>query len=97
MVKCRRRASLEFDWDRTNRRHLARHGVTAKEFEEALSNDPQYLDVDSEFGEERWSAIGHTNGLRMLYVVLTYRGKRVRPITAWDAPKWLQEIYFENR
>jgi uncharacterized DUF497 family protein len=53
--------------------------------------------VDSESGEERWSVLAPTNGMRMLYLVLTYRGKRVRPITAWDAPKWLQEVYFEGR
>jgi uncharacterized protein len=88
---------LQFDWDRSNRSHLARHGVTPKEFEEAISNHPYFVDVDSESGEERWSALAPTNGMRMLYLVLTYRGKRVRPITAWDAPKWLQEVYFEGR
>lgn len=92
-----REESLEFDWDRSNLRHLARHHVTPEEFEEAISNHPHFIDVDSESGEERWSAIGPTNGLRILYLVLAYRGTRVRAITAWDASKRLQEIYFENR
>lgn len=72
---------MELDWDQDNIAHLARHTVTPDEFEEALRNDPLFLRVDDEGGEERWSVLGATNGLQVLYLVITYRGHQVRPVT----------------
>lgn len=89
--------STKFDWDVHNIRHLARHGVTPEEFEQAVSNDPEIIEVEEERGEERWSAVGPTNGIRMLYMVFTCRGGRIRAISAWDAPKALWEQYFKDR
>jgi hypothetical protein len=34
---------IEFDWDEANMRHIARHGVTPEEAEEAVTNDPLEL------------------------------------------------------
>jgi uncharacterized protein len=87
----------EFEWDEHNERHVRRHGVTPKEFEEAMSNDPDYVGIEEENGEERSYALGPTDGWRMLFLVFTYRGARIRPITAWDAPKSLEEQYFKSR
>ena len=43
---------LEFDWDESNLRHLARHRISREEFEEAMTNDPVYLGFsDGEAGE----------------------------------------------
>jgi uncharacterized protein len=33
-----------FDWDEYNLSHIARHGVTAEEAEEAVMNDPLEMD-----------------------------------------------------
>ena len=34
--------------------------------------------------------------LRVLFLVFTYRGERIRPITGWDAGKKLREAYFRR-
>ncbi len=39
---------------------------------------------------------GVTNGLRVLVLVFTYRGEKIRPITAWDAGKDLKQFYFRT-
>jgi uncharacterized DUF497 family protein len=51
---------VEFDWDEANTAHIARHGVRP---EEALA-DPRrlVLRIHSQAGEERWAALGATEG-----------------------------------
>jgi uncharacterized DUF497 family protein len=77
----------KFDWDDNNIGHLSRHKIAPAEFEEAISNDPSFIDVRDEVGEDRGYALGATNKLRVLFLVYTDRGNRVRPVTAWDAGK----------
>ena len=86
----------EFDWDEHNLTHLSRHKITAAEFEEAMRNNRVFMDVEDESGEERWYVAGVTNGLRVLVLVFTYRGEKIRPITAWDAGKDLKQFYFRT-
>jgi uncharacterized protein len=88
---------LEFDWDTSNLRHLARHRIKRAEFEQAITNDPVFVAHSDETGEERWYALGVTDSLRVLFLVLTFRGDRVRPITGWDAGKELRELYFHTK
>jgi uncharacterized protein len=90
-------AQLQFDWNASNSGHLARHKITRAEFEEAMANKPVYVDFNDEAGEERWYALGATNRLRVLFLVLTFRDGRIRPITGWDAGKKLQKAYFEKK
>ena len=87
----------EFDWDESNLRHLARHRISRLEFEQAMTNDPMFMDVTEESGEERWYALGATDNLRALFLVFTFRGGRVRPITGWDPSKKLLEAYFRRK
>lgn len=72
---------VAFDWDDLNCRHLTRHGITCSEFEEAMSNGPILADFNNESGEGRWVALGATGALRVLVLVFTYRGERIRPVT----------------
>jgi uncharacterized DUF497 family protein len=74
---------VEFDWDEANTDHIARHGVRP---EEALT-DPRrlVLKTRSQRGEERWAALGATEGGRILFALFTRRRGRVRVITARDA------------
>jgi uncharacterized DUF497 family protein len=74
---------VEFDWDEANTAHIARHGVRP---EEALT-DPRrlVLKTRSQRGEERWAALGATEGGRILFALFTRRRGRVRVITARDA------------
>ena len=88
---------LQFEWDESNRQHVLRHKVTTEEFEQAMFNDPMFIDLEEESGEGRWYALGPTNGMRMLFLVFTYHGASIRPITAWDAPKRLRDRYFKGR
>ena len=87
----------EFDWDPGNVRHLAAHRITWPEFEQAMRHDPMIVDLRDETGEERWYALGATDRLRVLFLVFTYRGERIRPITGWDAGKRLRELYFRQK
>jgi uncharacterized DUF497 family protein len=87
----------EFDWDAANLRHLAGHRITRAEFEQAMTHNSIVVDFRDESGEERWYALGATDNLRVLFLVFTYRGKRIRPITGWDAGKKLQEQYFRKK
>jgi uncharacterized DUF497 family protein len=87
---------LDFDWDEANRNHLARHDVTSQEAEEVVLGDP----LDSELqtaedsgGEERLLQLGETATGRILQLLTTWRGGRVRVISAWDAPKQVKLYY----
>jgi len=77
---------VEFDWDEANVAHIARHGVRPWEAEEALTDPLRLvLKVCSQRGEERWAALGATEGGRVLFLVFTRRRGRVGVITARDA------------
>ena len=75
-----------FDWDDNNIEHIALHGVEPWEAEDALL-DPYVIGADAYNvrGEVRWGAIGATDAGRILAVVYTRRGGKVRPIMAKDA------------
>jgi uncharacterized DUF497 family protein len=87
----------EFDWDAANVRHLANHRITRADFEQAMLHDPIVIDFADETGEERWYALGATAELRALFLVITYREERIRPITGWDADKKVRELYFRKK
>lgn len=87
----------EFDWDESNLRHLARHRISQAEFEEAITRDPVFIDIRDEAGEERWYALGATDSLRILFLVFTLRGERIRPVTGWNASKKLPEAYLHQK
>jgi uncharacterized DUF497 family protein len=78
---------LNFDWDEENIRHLARHQISPAEAEELIGNRP--LDLNSELrnGEERVMQIGETDAGRVLIVITTMQGKKVRVVTSWPANK----------
>ncbi len=88
---------MEFEWDASNLQHLARHQISRQEFEEAMANDPILVDFSDESGEERWYALGATGALRVLFMVFTYRGESVRPVTAWSAGRKLREAWFSQK
>ena len=92
-----RQGEIEFDWDRANIRHLARHRVTPEEAEQALLNDPFDLEYQVIGGEHRWTSLGHTDGLRILLVVWALRGDVVRIVTARSASKQLRQAYLREK
>ena len=91
------RGGPEFDWDEANVRHLARHKVTAEEFEQAIRNGQIIVDYLNVEGEDRWSALGATDSLRVLVLSYTVREERIRAVTAWAAGSGLRERYFRQK
>ena len=76
-----------FDWDAGNRSKCRKHGVSAPEVEELFQRPVAILpDPEHSESEERFKAIGKTNGNRWIFVVFTLRTRRgekfIRPISA---------------
>ena len=85
---------LDFDWDAENIQHLGRHRISPAEAMEILSSEPIILDHEIVDGEDRWRALGRTNGLRILVIAFPVRDHKFRPITGWKATKSLIEEHF---
>src|SRR5580692_9003349 len=88
-----------YDWDEHNEGHVAAHRVQPTEVEEVLANDPIRIEtrMDARSGEERVLELGHTNSGRILFVVWTPRGKRKRPVAAFDANRKIRAAYQRRR
>jgi len=72
---------LEFDWDDANLEHLRRHNVISAEAEQALSGDSLDIELQIEEesdGEERLLQLGSTEAGRIVQLVTTWRGEKVR-------------------
>lgn len=62
-----------FEWDAANLGHIARHKVTRKEAEEALSSYAIQLGWQTYDEEDRLVRVGQTVAGRILTVVTTWR------------------------
>lgn len=82
-----------FDWDKENVGHLALHRVSPGEAEQVILNRPVDLGAELRNGEERVAQVGETDEGRILIVVTTMRGKKVRVITAWSAKVRLRRYF----
>src|SRR2546421_7759556 len=74
-----------FDWDEGNiGKNWLKHRVTDKESEEIFKNVPLMLSRDIRHSEEesRYIALGKTGRNRLLSVLFTIRGKKIRNISA---------------
>lgn len=86
----------QFNWDVGNIGHVARHGVSTDEVEEAILDPNTILLEIQACDEERVESVGATSGGRILVVVFTWRGEAIRPITAYAAPVRIQKLYLEG-
>jgi uncharacterized DUF497 family protein len=84
-------AGIRFEWNDGNTNHIARHGVTPAEAEEAISGDPVVLQVQFRNAERRVLCAGRTATRRAITVVYTVRDGRVRVVTAFPAKASLRE------
>jgi hypothetical protein len=87
---------LVFEWDAANLGHIARHDVTREEAEEVVLGEPLDTELQTEAengGEERLLQLGETAKGRILQLLTTWRGGKVRVISAWDAPAQLKTYY----
>jgi uncharacterized DUF497 family protein len=87
---------LEFEWDAANREHLARHGISAAEFEQGFKNQPIQIDEYRVKGEWRTKVIAITDAARLLELIFTLREGRVRAVTAFPLKRRRREFYRER-
>ena len=76
-----------FQWDAANSIKIwERHRVTPSECEEGFFNRPLVVGDDEKHskGEERFYPLGQSDAARLLFVVFTIRGQRIRVISALD-------------
>jgi uncharacterized DUF497 family protein len=84
---------VEFDWDTENRKHLAVHRVTVREFEFLIQNSPLELAYDLVEGEERYRSVGLTESGRLLVAIWTLRNGKVRAVTAFPASATYKKLF----
>jgi uncharacterized protein len=82
---------VRFDWDDANMAHIARHGVTPEEVEQAFVNDPIVVAVQERGGEGRVLCAGLAGAGRPLQFVYTIRRGKIRIITAHTAHRKLRK------
>lgn len=93
-------AIIGFEWDEGNARKNDKHGVGRAEAEQVFFNVPLVLleDVAHSQNEERFHALGKTDGGRMLHITFTLRqeGALIRVISARDMHKKERIVYDQN-
>lgn len=91
------RKVFEFQWDKGNIDKNKQHSVENKEAEEVFFDENKivYRDKLHSKTEDRFIALGRTDENRLLYVVFTKRGKKIRIISARDINKKEVQIYEE--
>ncbi|MEK7405506.1 MAG: BrnT family toxin [Acidobacteriota bacterium] len=82
-----------FDWDEANAGHIARHGITPAEAEEVLAGSVIPIESGERGGEERYTELGETARGRLLVVAWTWRGEKVRVVTAFPANRKWRGLY----
>jgi uncharacterized DUF497 family protein len=88
---------IEFEWDEENREHIARHGLRVEDVEFALQHRTLDLGLQDWQEEERFSEVGMTANGRVIEVVTTWRGNKVRIVTAYDATKRKRILFSRDR
>ena len=84
----------EFDWDAANVEHIARHGVYPNEVEETLLDPDRVARIARDMrGEVRRAVLGAAEAGRLLFVVYTIRGGKIRPVTSRDATDGEKKAY----
>jgi uncharacterized DUF497 family protein len=88
---------MTFECDAENRKHIARHGITPEEVEEAVRIEPLEADVQYHESEERVLCFGRTKSGRLLTVLYTERNHKIRVVTAYGMTVEQQRLYFEGK
>ncbi len=78
-----------FEWDSGNlTKNPQKHRISNEETEEIFFREPWVADAArSEDPEPRWAALGRSEQGRMLRIVFTVRGRKLRVISARPANK----------
>lgn len=87
---------VEFIWDKGNAdKNWLKHKVNSKESEEVFfdRNKKAAEDRFHSGKEERYIVLGKTKRKRLLFIVFTLRGKKIRIISARDMNKKERSLY----
>jgi len=89
------RKVFEFEWNKGNIDKNKKHNIIDKETEEVFFDENKviYKDKLHSKHEKRFTVLGKTKEDRLLYVVFTKRGKRIRIISARDINKKEVNLY----
>lgn len=85
-----------FEWDKWNiDKSYKKHGISPSETEEVFLDENVKIEEDIKHAQqvERYIAIGKTEEDRILFVVFTIRGEKIRVISARLANKKEREVY----
>jgi uncharacterized DUF497 family protein len=82
-----------FDWNAANAEHIARHGVTPEECEEAYRNGPMVIERHKRKDERRGLCLGETGSGKLLTFVVTERKGKIRFVTAYPMHPKQRDIY----
>lgn len=89
-----------FEWDEGNiTKNWEKHHVAHVECEEMFFNRPLVLkrDLPHSEDEDRYFVLGKTDTGRLLFVVFTMRGTKIRIISARDMSRKEKKIYEETQ
>ena len=87
---------LIFEWDKGNLdKNYQKHGITPRQAEESFLDEKLILieDIKHSQKEKRNIVIGANNNNKILFVVFTKRGKKIRIISARSANQKERKIY----
>jgi len=88
---------IEFNWNKGNIQKNMKHNVNDKETEEVFFDKKRYIFKDKLYSnnEERFRIIGKTKRQRLLFIVFTIRGNKIRIVSARDINK--KEVYLYEK
>jgi uncharacterized DUF497 family protein len=72
-------------------------GIKGEEAEEALKNEPIPIYRQEVAGQDRFVYYGETDAGRLLAVIVTERGDRLRVVTAYDLDAGQRRDYMARR
>ena len=90
---------MEFEWDPAKARENKRvHGIDFAVAVDVFDDENAITieDLDAE-GEQRFKSLGMDGLGRLLVVVYTYRGGKIRLIAAWKASRRQEKHYAKRR
>ena len=88
---------MEFEWDKTkDAANIAKHGLSFSQVTAIFDGFCVYArDSRYDYGEQRFLAIGALEAEAVVVVVFTYRGEKLRIISARPANKSERRHYYE--
>jgi uncharacterized DUF497 family protein len=89
-----------FEWDEGNvRKNWEKHRVSHIECEEIFFNNPIIIKRDEPHStrEDRYFVLGKTDTERLLFIVFTLRGTKIRIISARDMNRKEKRVYEQTQ